>query len=422
LSCGVEFDENGVVTMPEEKSEKESGREGAAADRTARPRRLLWVVLALALLFVLVLGGVGSSPYWAPFLMPLFPWAAKSAVSPARFAALAVSERAFETRTNRDLADLKSRVETAAKRLDALLAGVNLSHENAAQIAALKERLEKSLGAAASSAKSGAPGGAGALAASAAVEGLGKSLAALESKWAEKAAEEHVAIQRIKRDLRRLNAVTASLADRVPQLAAKLRARRRAQQSEAGLFLALLDMREAVDAGRPFREAYEGFLARVRKRPQVADAAAPLAAAAREGVPTLAALAQRLSRLASSTAPPAQPKGSSWAARLAAHLRSLVRIRKAGTAAAPAFHKAVAEAEHDLSHGDIESAVAALEPLPSAPAVKSWIAAAEARFRAEGALTRLRDLLISDIDAGLPASPAAPASSSPQGANPRKPG
>lgn len=393
-------------------SEEESRKEEAAEEEPVRERRFPWTALALALLLLLVLGAAGSSPFWAPPLARVLPWARKSAVSPARFAALAAGEKAFEARTNRDLGELGSRLDAAEKRLDALAAAAGLSHRNAAQIALLKAELEKSRGVVASGSSAPAP------ATEAAIARLGKSLAALQEKWA----QESTAIAGIDRDVARLNAVTAGLADRLPQLAAKIRARRRSRQNEAVLFLAFLEMRESLDAGRPFPGAYETFAQQASARPRLAAAALPLAAPAREGTASLATLARRLSKLTPASAPAVRPEPSSWTARLVAHLRSLVRIRKVGTTGEARFHEAVAKAAQDLSSAKLESALAAMEPWKSAPTVGAWMSAAEARLRAEKALKKLRGLLIAAGGAASAGSSAAPATSGAKGAAPGKPG
>ncbi len=429
--------------MPEEESGKE--REEPARQEAGPPvrqRGLFWLSLALALVLLLVLSGVGSSPYWAPFLMPFLPWSAKPTASPDRVAALAASVRALEVRMNREFAHLTSRVEGASERLRSLAADVHRSRENAARIAALQKRLAKGVSAPATPPSKAPPAAPHAnraapapQAASARVGEFNKRLAAFQKKWEEKAAAEDAAITKIERDVARIDAVTASLADRVPQLAKELGARLGARRNEAGIFLALIEMREAVDAGRPFKDSYEALMARIHERPrlrrdpEIAASAAMLAPLAEEGVPSLAALAQRLGTLSPRKVAQKAPKASSWAERIAAHLRSLVRIRRTGTRPEPALEKAIATARHDLSRSDLKGAVAALEPLRGAPAVKAWVAAAEGRLRADSALHRLRDLLVAEISAAIPASaPAAFGSgsalptTSPPGANPGKPG
>jgi hypothetical protein len=409
--------EGGEKAAAEKAPAEEAAAEKAAPERPLQPRRRFGAALAIALVLLLLVAGVGFSPYWAPPLTRVLPWAAKSQISPARVAALAEAVKALEERTNRSL--------------HALAAGAKASSENAAAIAALNAaltRLESSVAALAATAGKSAPAPPPRAPAPppAAVAELSQKLAGLESKWAEQAAAERAEITKLEGELRRLDAVTASLADRVPQLAKQLQARQDTQASEAALFLGLLEMREAIDAGRPFAEAYAGFVARLRDRPalgldpRIIAAAQALAPAAREGVPSLAALAQGLSEAVPRIPAPAAPKGSGWAARVVAHLRSLVRVRRTGRHGESTLEKAVATAEHDLSRGDLEGAVAALGALTGAGAaqVSPWIAEAHKRLRAESALQSLQEILLSSL-AGP--SPAPPNSASP-GSAPGKPG
>jgi hypothetical protein len=412
--------------MPAERAEREEeaqtrvATEKSTPGQPAQPRRFIWVgALLAALVLIVFIVGIGSSPYWAPLVIPALPWTAKSQLAPARVAALTESMKALEERTDR--------------RLRALAAGTKASSENAAAIAALNTsltRLEASVAAlAAASGKSAPPppSNPSGPPAAAAVEQLNRKLAGLESKMAEERAAGHARATKIEGELKRLDAVTASLADRVPQLAAKLEARQHMEAGEAALFLGLLEMREAVDAGRPFREAYAGFVARLRDRPtlgldpKIVAAAQALAPAAREGVPSLAALAQSLSEETPKTAAPTAPKGSGWTARVAAHLRSLVRIRRTGGHGGSTLEKAFASAEHDLARSDLKSAVATLEALTGADAadVKPWVAEAHKRLQAESALQSLQDLLLSSLAGGTPGAPPSPA---PPGSVPGKPG
>ena len=67
--------------------------------------------------------------------------------------------------------------------------------------------------------------------------------------------------------------------------------------TDIGLTLALLQIRNAVETGRPFPAEYDALSSLAKTRPEIAAAAAPLAAAAPTGTATHAELAQELHAL-----------------------------------------------------------------------------------------------------------------------------
>ena len=177
--------------------------------------------------------------------------------------------------------------------------------------------------------------------------------------------------QQVKADAQRLGKVAAG-ADRTVRLA-----------------LVAMELRIAVERGIP-------FTAELQAAKQLAEnpsALAALEASAATGVPTPAALAQNLSRLAPAMleAASAPRRDAGVIERLQASAERLVRIRPVEEASGDEPSIVVARAELKATRGDIAGALADLERLPEpvrAPAA-GWIAAAKARIAALDSAKRL---------------------------------
>jgi hypothetical protein len=415
------------------------------ADTPARAprRRAVWAALALALLLVLVLGGVGSAPYWAPQVMPLLPWAKTPAPSADQYARLAARLGALEAgsrataaaaasageQSNKAIAATSAQLRTIGKRVGALEAKASVPTVDPAQIAALEKRLSDLEKRPAPSAAAPLPPPAGAAAPpQAALEKLQQAIAALEARSQSRTEQLRDEIAKLKAEETRLDAITAGLADRVPALAAELHERRAAGHTDAALFLGLLQLREAVAEGRPFAQEYNTFLTLVRDWPDLADAAKPLSDAANTGVASRVVLLRGLAELAARVvATKPLPAKKDWRSRLAAEVASLVKIRRTDQKGGASPRAAVDAAQLALAHGDLAGAVKALEPLTgaAADAARPWLDRARQLLAAETALSHLQDLMVRELigtpaTSGAPAPAAAPANAPPAGA--KKPG
>ena len=170
--------------------------------------------------------------------------------------------------------------------------------------------------------------------------------------------------QQVKADAQRFGKVAAG-ADRTVRLA-----------------LVAMELRIAVERGI-------AFTAELQAAKQLAEnpsALAALEASAATGVPTPAALAQNLSRLAPAMleAASAPRREAGVIERLQASAERLVRIRPVEEASGDEPSIVVARAELKATRGDIAGALGDLERLPEpvrAPAA-GWIAAAKARIAA----------------------------------------
>jgi hypothetical protein len=407
-------------------SDESEKRPEAGTPARAPRRRAAWTALALALLLVLVLGGVGSAPYWAPQVTPLLPWAKTPAPSGDRYARLAARLGALEAgsrataaaaasageQSGKAIAATSAQLRALEKRVGALEAKASAPTVDPAQIAALEKRLSDLEKRPAPAAAAPLPPPAGAAAPpQAALEKLQQQIAALEARSQSRAQQLREEIAKLKAEETRLDAITAGLADRVPALAAELHQHRAAGHTDAALFLGLLQLREAVAEGRPFAQEYKTFLTLVRDWPDLADAARPLAQAANSGVASRVVLLRGLAELAGrvEARKPLPPK-KDWRSRLAAEVASLVKVRRIDEKGGASPRAAVDAAQIALAHGDLAGAVKALEPLTgaAADAARPWLDQAQARFAAETALSNLQDLMVRQL-VGTPATPAAPA-------------
>jgi hypothetical protein len=343
------------------------------------PRRVSPAAIWPAILLALVVAGVALSPFWAPAVVSLLPWGNRQEA--AQIAAL-----------HDRLAALEERPSVRPADLDALKAAES----------ALSDRVGRIEGEAGSATRAAAA----AAAAQAATDRLGHRLDAAEAQGSHTAAS----IAPIQQDLTHLAAGSADLAARIGKLEHQLQAENGVDRSGAALLAILLQIREAVDSGRPFAAEYDALAALARDDPKLAAAAAPLAAAARNGVTARGVLRQRLADLGGQIAgAAATPPAGDWRGKALAELRSLVNVRRIDGAGQSPSEKAVNEAERALSRGDLSAAIAALNPLTGAAAETAapWLAMAHARLTVEDALRELQKLLVARLDAaGRP--PAGP--------------
>lgn len=185
--------------------------------------------------------------------------------------------------------------------------------------------------------------------------------------------------------------------------------------SDAALVMGLLQIRGAVQAGRPFAAEYEAFATLARRHPEIAEAASPLAEAAQTGVASPPVLAKRLRELAGGiagadpSATPSDRSSAGWGEAALARLRGLVTIRRIDGAKPGGAEAAIGTAELALAGGDLSAAVAALDKLTgaSAEAAAPWLRMARQRLAVDATLRRLEAL----VTARLGSPTTAPGSS-----------
>ncbi|MFI4949144.1 MAG: COG4223 family protein, partial [Alphaproteobacteria bacterium] len=262
-------------------------------------------------LLVLIVGAVAATPYWAPAVMQMLPWGTPALSQPAPKPAPA-----------------------PATHDDAL----------AARVAALEAQAGNNPN-------------------DVALQVVAKRLSSLEARPGP--------------DLTPLQNELTALAASVADLTQKIGTIDKAQVAPAdgtALALLLLQIRGAVDTGRPFDAEYQALTTLSRAHPDIAAAAVSLAEPAKSGVASRAVLATRLHQLAPQIAA-AVPAASSWRSQIVARLRSLVTIRRIDGAGRSPAEVAVTGAERALAGGDLKAAIDALSGLGGAnlAAAQPWL-------------------------------------------------
>jgi hypothetical protein len=253
--------------------------------------------------------------------------------------------------------------------------------------------------------------------ASPALQDLDRRVAALEAKPAALPGD----LAEIRQELAKLAASTAEMAARIDSVDKEVRSQAASGPTDIALVLALLQIRDAIEVGRPFAAAYDALVGLAQGRPEIAAAAAPLAGSATAGLPGRPVLASRLRELAdaiaaadaSETPAAATDRAASdWAGEALRRLSGLVTIRRidgAGQDQPGGGPAALNAALRALAGGDLEGAVGALDKLTGAPAetVRPWLRMAKERLAVEAALQQIEALLAARL--GTPAnSPAGP--------------
>jgi hypothetical protein len=230
---------------------------------------------------------------------------------------------------------------------------------------------------------------------------LAQRIAMVEAKPAPPAAD----LGPIEQQLAALSKTAADLAQRVTSLEAAMQAQPALDPKNTAMALVLLQIREAVDIGRPFDAEYQALAALARDHPDIAAAAAPLAGSATSGVASRAVLVERLRQLAPQIATAEPPPEATWKSQIVAQLRKLVTIRRIdGDELTPA-EAAVSAAQRDVASGDIGGAVAALSGLsgPNQAAAAPWLKMAKERLAVEAALRQTAAALTAALGNPVPA-------------------
>jgi hypothetical protein len=335
-------------------------------------RRTAWW---LAALLALVIIGVGSSPFWARDLTPLLPWSGTTpAAPPEDYAALVARLEAIEKRSpppSPDIGAINSATSALARRVDQLETARNTDRQTDAAVAAAKTELQR----------------------------LEERLIAFETKSDARSANDAVRFEKLGQELAEIRNISTDLADRLPAIERRVGAIGSARTNGA-LLAALLRMREAVEAARPFASEYDAFIASAHDQPDIIAAAQPLAGLAQGGVANSATLSERLGKLSGRIAPATPtPTGSDIGTEAVSWLRSLVTIRRIDAVVQTGQESAMNVAEAALARNDLPGAVSALKTVsgPKSEAIQSWLEIAQQRLAAEAALAHLQELLVARL-------------------------
>jgi len=358
--------------------------EGAQSARPAGgSRQSVWWLAALLLL---VIAGVGSSPFWARDVAPLLPWGSQSAAPAEDYAALAARVAAIENRPAPpppDIAAINSTASALARRVDQLEAARGADRQTDAAVAGIKAGLQQ----------------------------LEERLSAFEARSATRANSETAEFEKVRQQLAQFASISSDLADRLPAIERRVGAAGSAVRTDSALLAALLQMREAVETARPFATEYDAFIALAHDQPDLIAAAQPLAGLAQAGVAGNAVLSERLGQLSGRIVPAvAPPVDSDLRTQALAWLHSLVTIRRIDAASQTGQEPAMNVAEGALVRGDLPGAVSALQTLsgPKSAAIQSWLQTAQQRLAAEATLAHLQDLLVARLGTPLEAPGGAP--------------
>jgi len=229
----------------------------------------------------------------------------------------------------------------------------------------------------------------------AAVQQLTQRVAALEAKPAPPLPPPPPDLSPIEQQIGALTQTTAGLSQSVAALDKAALAQPAIDPKNTAMALLLLQIRDAVDIGRPFGAEYQALVALARDHPDIAAAAEPLAGPAASGVASRAALAERLRELAPQIATAKPPPKPTWKSQIVARLRSLVTIRRIDGAGQTPAEGAVGVAQRAMAGGDLAAAITALDGLsgPSQAAAQPWLQTAKARLSVEDALRRVEAAL-----------------------------
>jgi hypothetical protein len=158
----------------------------------------------------------------------------------------------------------------------------------------------------------------------------------------------------------------------------------------AGAALAAATLADAARTARPFSEE---LVSLERVLPLSPDLRA-LARLAQDGAPTRAGLAAEFDTLTARAAVAARDPGrdADFLARLRHALSSIVSIRQVGSTQGSTPDAVLGRAQKLLNEGDIEGALAAIEPLPASAQIvlSPWRAAAERRVEIDRHIAAIR--------------------------------
>ena len=396
--------EDGVV--PTEPGSTPAIEPAGLTRRSARgfARAPLW----LGGLLILILGGVASSPFWAPQIEPLLPWGENR----DDYAALAARVAAVETRLvapSPGIDAVQSAMSQLARRADQLDSRLAAVEKRPAPPSVDTDAINSALGALGrrvDQLESAAKPDLGPIRAG--MQQVEQRLAAIETQSASRIASETAASKDMQQELSRLGKVEGDLADRVAALEREAQSQEKPELRADGMLALLLgQMREAIEQARPFPAEFGAFI-KLARGSDLAAGAQPLAEPARNGVASRAVLVKGLAELAGRMAASDPAVKSDWREQTLARLRGLVTIRRIDDSSHTGSNGAVGAAQAALARGDLAGAVAALEPLTGADAeaARPWLLLARERLTAETALDHVQELLTERLGGSPAAAPA----------------
>ena len=196
-------------------------------------------------------------------------------------------------------------------------------------------------------------------------------------------------------ELQALDQRIAKLETALPNLANAIEQGSATMQAGAAA-IAFANLREAVDAGRPYAPELDALVALAPKLGNFGV----LPSRADKGIPTAQALAASLRQAAQASARTAQGAAdASFIDSVIASAKSAVQIKRVDAGASAGPDAALSRAEQSLRQGDLAAAVKEVETLPDASrqALAPWLEEARARLAAEETLAGLETTLLSSL-------------------------
>lgn len=197
-----------------------------------------------------------------------------------------------------------------------------------------------------------------------------------------------------------VNRRLAQIEEKVGTLAAAPKQEPKSETQPAEI-VALGALRDAVAAGVPFASELAAVRGLLKDR---AAPLAPLDRFAKDGLPTVAALAKRFEPLASKLISPPPPADSGVFTRLWNNAGKLVEVRPVGEPQGSDTGAVVARMETKLARGDLAGALDEAKALSAAARelAKDWFAAAEQRRDAEASIKNLINAALATISSERP--------------------
>jgi hypothetical protein len=383
MTEGHEQEHPGEANPPPPVTDQTLGERGQSPQPAGGSRQTVWWLAALLLL---VIGGVGLSPFWAREVVPLLPWGSQPAAAAAEdYAALAARVEAIENRPvppPPDITAINSATSALARRVDQLETARGADRQADPAVADIKAGLQQ----------------------------LEERLSAVEARSTARANSETAEFEKLRQQLSQIDSFSRDLAGRLPAIERRVGATG-VVRTDAALLASLLQMREAVEAAQPFATEYDAFIALAHDQPDLIAAAQPLAGLAQVGVASNAVLSERLGQLSGRIVPAVAPSADSDLPTQAwAWLSSLVTVRRVAAVSETGQEPAMNVAEDALVRGDLRGAVSALQTLPSpkSGALQSWLQTAQQRVAAEATVAHLQELLVARLSTPPEAPQGAP--------------
>ncbi|TVR97348.1 MAG: hypothetical protein EA406_09800 [Rhodospirillales bacterium] len=334
------------------------GKPPGAAQTKRRGGCLTALVVVIAAIVAVGVGGYFTWPHWSPYAQPYLE------------AVVADDER-------------EARLAELEERMAALQQTVQQEIPDAAALAALKDEAEALRGQLD--------------AALGRVQELEQSIVAVQEAMPV-IDEDAPVIGRLDRRLGQVEAEMDQLARlraRIDQVEEKAVAAQAVTAGAAAVALALNRLDEAVSGPSPFRDDLRAVAHVVPATVRESESWAVLDAHADQGVPSVAALYRRYPAMADSVKQASRLKDDDgWAETILNRLQGLVTVRRTGEAALAAGGvDAILEVGWErMQAGDLAATVAALAELEgrAAEAAAPWIRDARARLDADRALAQLR--------------------------------